>query len=123
VLKDVPANSVVVGVPGRVIYRDGQKVQPEKPQEDVPDIEAQAIKSLHDKLSDLEFTVKELKNRVKQQNRQLEQLKEQVPCPELSVDGASSASHTALNALDLQSTDKSNACQDPVDVFLQGAGI
>src|SRR6516165_10265317 len=29
VLKDVPANSVVVGIPGRIIYQDGQKVEPE----------------------------------------------------------------------------------------------
>ncbi len=121
VLKDVPANSVVVGVPGRVIYRDGQKVQPEKPQEDVPDIEAQAIKSLHDKLSDLEGTVKELKNKVKLQNRQLEQLQERVPCPELSAE--SSASHTALTSLDPRPVGSSGDGQDPVDVFLQGAGI
>src|SRR5580700_4736036 len=43
VLKDVPANSVVVGVPGRVILRDGQKVKHDVPD---PDIEAEAIKSL-----------------------------------------------------------------------------
>ncbi len=37
VLKDVPSNSVVVGVPGRVIYRDGQKVRDE-----MPDIEGRS---------------------------------------------------------------------------------
>jgi serine O-acetyltransferase len=31
VLADVPANSVVIGVPGRVAYRDGQKVEVEVP--------------------------------------------------------------------------------------------
>jgi len=49
VLKDVPDNSVVVGVPGRVVYRDGQRVK-----EDLPDIEAEAIKSLNEKLGRLE---------------------------------------------------------------------
>jgi len=49
VLKDVPANSVVVGVPGRVVYKDGIKVQDE-----TPDLEAEAIKSLSDRVCKLE---------------------------------------------------------------------
>lgn len=55
VLKDVPANSVVVGVPGRVVYRDGQKVK-----DNVPDPEAEAIKSLKDHIEKLEREVKRL---------------------------------------------------------------
>ncbi|MBX9880050.1 MAG: serine O-acetyltransferase [Candidatus Obscuribacterales bacterium] len=55
VLKDVPSNSVVVGVPGRVVSRDGQKVS-----DDVPDIEAEAIKSLKDHILALEAQVKQL---------------------------------------------------------------
>lgn len=46
VLKDVPENSVVVGVPGRVIYKDGKRVS----EEAVPDIEAEAIKALNEKV-------------------------------------------------------------------------
>lgn len=53
VLKDVPDNSVVVGVPGRVIYRDGQRVR----DEEVPDPEAAAIKSLKERLDELEAEV------------------------------------------------------------------
>jgi len=113
VLKDVPPDSVVVGVPGRVIYRNGEKVAPEKPQEDVPDIEAQAIKSLHDKLSELDGTVRELKSKLKQQNQELAVLKEKV-CPELAF----TASSTTNSSVELKAVD-----QDPVDVFLQGAGI
>lgn len=52
VLKDVPPNSIVVGVPGRVVYRDGVKVKDE-----TPDIEAQAIKSLNERLTHLEQIV------------------------------------------------------------------
>lgn len=55
VLKDVPANSVVVGVPGRVVSRDGQKVP-----DDMPDIEAEAIKTLKDHILKLESQVDKL---------------------------------------------------------------
>jgi serine O-acetyltransferase len=55
VLKDVPPNSVVVGVPGRVIYHDGKRVADE-----VPDIEAEAIKSLKDHLLKLEHELQRL---------------------------------------------------------------
>ncbi len=117
VLKDVPDNSVVVGVPGRVIYRNGERVAPEKPQEDVPDIEAQAIKSLHSKLSELECTVRDLKGKLKQQGKELEQFKDKV-CPELTLDINDPANSGINSSVDLKSVD-----QDPVDVFLQGAGI
>jgi serine O-acetyltransferase len=53
VLKDVPENSVVVGVPGRVIYRDGKRIGTEV----VPDIEAEAIKALNDKVEQLRLQI------------------------------------------------------------------
>jgi serine O-acetyltransferase len=52
-LKDVPDNCVVVGVPGRIIYRNGEKI----PQTETPDLEAEAIKSLRDRLARLESNV------------------------------------------------------------------
>jgi serine O-acetyltransferase len=58
VLKDVPANSIVVGVPGRVVYRDGKKVKEELP----PDPEAEAIKCLSEKMHKLEYDIHELKS-------------------------------------------------------------
>lgn len=97
VLKDVPANSVVVGVPGRVLYRDGKRVT-----EVVPDPEADAIKSLKRKISDLEHKVEKL----------------------LAASGAEVIEPVG----DLE--DNSDHCAtfdpdetDPVDVFLHGAGI
>lgn len=55
VLKDVPDNCVVVGVPGRVIYRDGQRVRENETEDEaMPDPEAAAIKALHDRIADLE---------------------------------------------------------------------
>jgi serine O-acetyltransferase len=51
-LKDVPDNCVVVGAPGRIIYRDGQKITGE-----MPDLVADAIKSLKDHINRLEAKV------------------------------------------------------------------
>src|SRR5277367_6424982 len=48
VLKDVPPNCVVVGVPGRIIQQDGRRVPHE-----LTDFEAEAIKSLQTKLTKL----------------------------------------------------------------------
>jgi serine O-acetyltransferase len=124
VLKDVPANSVVVGVPGRITYRDGLKVEAEKtekPQEDVPDIEAEAIKSLNGKLSELELLVRTLQSKIKQQNKELVRLTERV-CPELPpMDKTDSQTNNSNSSVDLQAVKKQG--DDPVDVFLQGAGI
>jgi len=66
-LKDVPANSIVVGVPGRVVYRDGQKISNE-----VPDIEAEAIKSLKEHIARLEQDVKRISSLVESKNGKTE---------------------------------------------------
>lgn len=97
-LKDVPANSIVVGVPGRVIYRDGQRV-PGK----VPDIEAEAIKSLKNKLTLLEQQVKVLSK-------------------DLQVDTQANLELDSVCS-DACADDDDDDGSDPVDVFLQGAGI
>jgi serine O-acetyltransferase len=95
VLKDVPDNSVVVGVPGRVIYRDGVRVKAE----DTPDIEAEAIKSLKDKLRRLEEKVTSLAATTATTE---EPEDEAAPMPSPPTPAGS---------------------DDPVDVFLHGAGI
>jgi serine O-acetyltransferase len=96
VLKDVPDNSVVVGVPGRVLYHEGKRVS-----EEVPDIEAQAIKALQDRILKLEHKVDVLSTApasVRVEHLDDWKIKESGPC-----DGDSQ--------------------QDAVDVFLHGAGI
>src|SRR5436190_11232332 len=52
VVRDVPPNSVVVGVPGRVTYKDGQRVTDEIDlnQTDLPNPVARAIEQLVDRL-------------------------------------------------------------------------
>jgi serine O-acetyltransferase len=63
VVKEVPPNSVVVGVPGRVIYRDGRKVMTpiDLNMVDLPDPVAQAIQGLVERLEELEREVDTLR--------------------------------------------------------------
>lgn len=62
VVKDVPANATVVGVPARVVMQDGKpiRVVSVRPQVDMPDPTADAIVHLHHKLSRLEKRIAEL---------------------------------------------------------------
>jgi serine O-acetyltransferase len=66
VVKDVPPNSVVVGVPGRVIYRDGKPVRQAFDLEhgDLPDPFAKAIEQLLDRIDALEGEVRRLRQAV-----------------------------------------------------------
>jgi len=56
VVREVPTNSVVVGVPGRVTYRDGQRVAGaiDLDQTDLPDPVSKAIEQLVDRIRVLE---------------------------------------------------------------------
>jgi serine O-acetyltransferase len=62
VVKEVPANSVVVGVPGRITHRDGKKVEHgiDLNMTDLPDPVARAIQSLMDRVGELERALAEL---------------------------------------------------------------
>src|SRR5262245_17678506 len=63
VVRDVPANAVVVGVPGKVTYRDGQRVSTgiDLNQTDLPDPVAKAIEHLVDRIRGLEQDVEALR--------------------------------------------------------------
>ncbi len=65
VVKDVPPNSTVVGIPGRVVLLDGRPVAPSspRPQVDLPDPEANEIAELRARLAALEARVAELAGR------------------------------------------------------------
>ena len=69
VVRDVPPNSVVVGVPGRVTYRDGQRVTGEidMNQTDLPDPVAKAIEHLLDRIRTLEGEVESLRKAAAQE--------------------------------------------------------
>jgi serine O-acetyltransferase len=58
--KDVPPNSTVVGIPGRVVFREGNVYNDPTGVAGTPDPEGKAIKCLTDQLSTLEKRVEEL---------------------------------------------------------------
>jgi len=65
VVREVPPNSVVVGVPGRVAYRDGRRVSGiDMNQTDLPDPVARAIEQLTDRIRNLEAEVQTLRKAV-----------------------------------------------------------
>ena len=62
VVREVPPNSVVVGVPGRVTYRDGQRVGGiDLNQTDLPDPLSKAIEQLVDRIQALEADLEALR--------------------------------------------------------------
>jgi serine O-acetyltransferase len=60
VLQDVPSNCTVVGIPGRIVYRSGVKVDPLE-HGNLPDSEAAVIRTLVDRIESLEEEVKQLR--------------------------------------------------------------
>ncbi len=60
VLQDVPSNCTVVGIPGRIVYRSGVKVDPLE-HGNLPDSEAAVIRTLVDRIESLEQQVKQLR--------------------------------------------------------------
>jgi serine O-acetyltransferase len=61
VLRDVPSDCTVVGVPGRVVYRSGVRVNPLEHGQ-LPDSEAAVIRSLVDRIEALEEQVRQLQS-------------------------------------------------------------
>jgi serine O-acetyltransferase len=117
VLKDVPPNSVVVGVPGRVIYQDGHKVEKPSAVEEAPDLELQAIKSLKEHLDAMEAEMTRLNQKLRKQNKEIETLRLKVTPEDSSYQGAS------VSSPDYDALKSEKIGNDPVDVFLQGSGI
>lgn len=62
VVKDVPPNATVVGIPGRVVIQDGKPVQavPSRPQVDMPDPTAMMVQQLSQRISALEARLAQL---------------------------------------------------------------
>jgi serine O-acetyltransferase len=63
VLRDVPANSTVVGVPGRVVVQDGIRVQADMDHVNIPDPVAEMFRSIQDEIAALKMEVEWLKRR------------------------------------------------------------
>lgn len=61
VLRDVPSDCTVVGIPGRIVYRSGVRVNPLEHGQ-LPDSEANVIRALVDRIEALEEKLEVLKN-------------------------------------------------------------
>ncbi|WP_269528359.1 serine O-acetyltransferase [Anoxybacillus tepidamans] len=66
VLKDVPPNSTVVGIPGTVVVRNGVKVKKDLNHTDLPDPIADRLKALEEQIQKLQTELQELKEGKKQ---------------------------------------------------------
>ena len=113
VLRDVPSDCTVVGIPGRIVYRSGVRVNPLE-HASLPDAEAQVIRALVDRLEQLEQQVIELK---KAQNKDL------VP------DNVPAFAYAGINnhqTFDDSETSMGESCRlnnKIIEQFLDGSGI
>ncbi|MDN7243723.1 serine O-acetyltransferase [Planococcus sp. N028] len=71
VLKNVPANSTVVGIPGKVVIQDGVKVKPDLNHQDLPDPIMDKVEALELKLADLQQEVEALRKAKKEEGKLL----------------------------------------------------
>lgn len=69
VVKDVPANSTVVGIPARIVALDGKPVRavPDMPRVDMPDPNADAISKLTRRVAELEMRVSEVEGEAEEE--------------------------------------------------------
>ncbi|UOY91457.1 serine O-acetyltransferase [Ectobacillus sp. JY-23] len=65
VLKEVPPNSTVVGIPGRVVIRDGIKVKHDLNHTDLPDPIADKLKAMEAEMQQLKLQLQGLQERKK----------------------------------------------------------
>jgi len=69
-VREVPPNCVVVGVPGRVTYKDGQRVDGvDLNQTDLPDPVTKALEQLMERIRTLEAEVETLRKTVDKEER------------------------------------------------------
>ncbi|WAL60325.1 serine O-acetyltransferase [Thermocoleostomius sinensis] len=74
VLRDVPPDCTVVGVPGRIVYRSGVRVNP-LDHGQLPDSEAQVIRALLDRIETLEQQVQSLQKTAHSTHHLLEDIR------------------------------------------------
>ena len=119
VLREVPSDCTVVGIPGRVVYRSGERVEP-LDHAKLPDSEAMAIRALVDRIDALENELSKIRD-------------EKLVLPGVEADrlvaiGAGRADQTAMlmRALQADSCEPDRCCRiddRAIQEFLGGAGI
>ncbi|MCS6812280.1 MAG: serine O-acetyltransferase [Cyanobacteria bacterium] len=117
VLRDVPSDCTVVGVPGRIVFRSGVRVDPLEHGR-LPDSEAQAIRALVDRIEALEQQVQALQAQPQSVPvttiNQLERLMT-APCSLVADNTVGSASDRPPNSCRLRDR--------AIEEFLDGSGI
>lgn len=122
VLREVPSDCTVVGVPGRIVYRSGERVEP-LDHGRLPDSEAMAIRALVDRIDALENELAQMKTA---------DAGSAVPAGVgadcLVAVGAGRADQSALllRALQMESCEPDRCCRledRAIQEFLGGAGI
>ena len=119
VLREVPSDCTVVGIPGRIVYRSGERVEP-LDHAKLPDSEAMAIRALVDRIDALENELSNIRD-------------EKLAVPSAEADrlvpiGAGRADQTAMlmRALQANSCEPDRCCRiedRAIREFLGGAGI
>ncbi len=108
VIKDVPPNSTVVGIPARIVIHQGRKVHERDPLNHnlLPDPEADAIRCLVTKIKELEEAIKILSKETN--SKEVEKVLDKYPLPKfLDDNGAQSKKDTIEN----------------IDDYMHGLGI
>ncbi|MDA0269161.1 MAG: serine O-acetyltransferase [Cyanobacteria bacterium] len=111
VLRAVPADCTVVGVPGRIVYRSGERVGPLEHGR-LPDSEAQVIRALVDRIEALEQQL----NRLTGED---EPSSERPPATANEVMVAAAVGHSAIES----DHDRCRLSDRVIEEFLGGAGI
>ena len=116
VLRDVPSDCTVVGIPGRIIYRSGVRVDPLEHGR-LPDAEAQVIRTLVDRIEQLEQQVQEL-SQVK------EEVKVNASCVKTHIQKESTDNKTIISEFHVRENHSCCRIEDKaIEEFLDGSGI
>ncbi len=118
VLRDVPSDCTVVGVPGRIVYRSGERVDPLEHGR-LPDSEAQVIRALVDRIESLEQQLQILQTR--------QSLKDSFSIVPAAID-SSDGNSALFNQSDpeTQAAEHTRLCRlrdKVIEEFLDGSGI
>lgn len=100
VIKDVPPNSTVVGIPARIVLHEGRKVHERDPLNHnlMPDPEADAIRCLVTKIKELEEAIKILSKETG--SKEVEKILDQYPLPKYLDDNGADPKKDSIKNID-----------------------
>ena len=100
VIKDVPQNSTVVGIPARIVLHEGRKVHERDPLNHnlMPDPEADAIRCLVTKIKELEEAIKILSKETG--SKEVEKILDKYPLPKYLDDNGSEPKMDTIKNID-----------------------